>query len=154
MGYVEELRALVGHQPLILTGAVAILVNENGEILLQERTSPKRTWGLPGGLMELGESTEETAKREVYEETNLRIEQLKLINIFSGADYYTVAPNGDQFYSVTTAYYTTDYQGELRSNPEEACRCEFISPHQLPEKMIGSHRKMIIEYVEKFSSEK
>ncbi|WP_082235125.1 NUDIX hydrolase [Halobacillus massiliensis] len=152
MGYVEELRALVGKRPLILPGAVAIIVNEKGEILLQERTSPKRVWGLPGGLMELGESMEETAEREVYEETHLKIEKLKLIDVFSGEDYYTVAPNGDQYYSVTAAYYTADYQGELRPNQEEAFSCAFTSPHILPEKMVASHRKIIKEYVAKFSN--
>ena len=67
MGYVEELRKIVGHRPLILVGAVVLVINENRYVLLQQRTEPYGKWGLPGGLMELSESPEETAFREVYE---------------------------------------------------------------------------------------
>jgi 8-oxo-dGTP pyrophosphatase MutT (NUDIX family) len=61
--YYKELRKFVGHRPLILPGSVVIIVNEKGELLLQERD--KYFWVLPGGLMNLGESLVETAKREV-----------------------------------------------------------------------------------------
>lgn len=52
MGYVEELRKIVGHRPLILVGAVVLVINEHGYVLLQQRTEPYGKWGLPGGLME------------------------------------------------------------------------------------------------------
>ncbi|MFC7322785.1 NUDIX hydrolase [Halobacillus campisalis] len=147
MGYVEDLRKLVGKRPLILVGSVVVIVNEQGDILLQQRTFPKEVWGLPGGLMELGETTEEAAEREVFEETRLRINQLKLINIYSGKEYYTVAENGDEFYSVTTAYYTATYEGELIANQEEAYDCRFISADNLPDKMIRSHKRIIEDYL-------
>jgi len=35
MGYVEDLRKIVGHIPLILVGAVVIITNDNNQILLQ-----------------------------------------------------------------------------------------------------------------------
>ena len=35
MGYVEELRKIVGHRPLILVGAVVLVINENGYVLLR-----------------------------------------------------------------------------------------------------------------------
>ncbi len=54
MGYIEDIRKLVGHRPLILVGAVVVMVDEHGRILLQQRKFPKGSWGLPGGLMELG----------------------------------------------------------------------------------------------------
>ncbi|MCP3029135.1 NUDIX hydrolase [Halobacillus sp. A5] len=143
MGYVEDLRKIVGHRPLILTGAVVAILNEKEELLLEQRTYPSGVWGLPGGLMELGESMEDTAKREVLEETNLVVENLKLIDIYSGNEFYTVAENGDEFYSVTGAYYTTSFQGEIVSSKKESLQCKFFPKHQLPDQMVGSHRKMI-----------
>lgn len=66
MGYVEDLRKIVGHIPLILVGAVVIITDDKNHILLQKRKHhPVGRYGLPGGLMELGESTIETAQREV-----------------------------------------------------------------------------------------
>ncbi|TGB01295.1 NUDIX hydrolase [Halobacillus salinus] len=152
MGYIEELRALVGHRPVILAGSVVLLINEEGHVLLQERTHPEGVWGLPGGLMELGESTEEVGVREVYEETGLTVQNLQLINVYSGKDHFTVAANGDQFYTVTAAYYTTDYEGELRVNLEEGFQCQFIDLERLPERMVGSHREIVNDFAKEFGS--
>src|SRR5699024_2262717 len=79
MGYIEDLRKIVGHRPLILVGSVVIIIDEQGKLLLQQRTFPNGVWGIPGGLMELGESTEDVARREIFEETGLHIGQLHLI---------------------------------------------------------------------------
>lgn len=149
MGYVEELRSVVGHRPLILVGAVVVMIDESGRLLLEERKFPKDLWGLPGGLMELGESTEDTAKREVLEETGLRLEELHLINVYSGPQHFAVAENGDEFYVVTTAYYSTNYQGEIQVDKTESLSFRFFSPDELPDKMVGSHRTVIEEFLEK-----
>jgi len=63
MEYFKYLRQYVGHQPIILPGSVVIILNDHNEVLLQKRLDG--SWGLPGGLMDLGESFEEVAKREV-----------------------------------------------------------------------------------------
>ncbi|MBM6617986.1 NUDIX hydrolase [Bacillus suaedaesalsae] len=152
MGYIEELRKLVGHRPLIFVGSVVIIADEQGRILLQQRKFPNGVWGLPGGLMELGESTEEVAKREVFEETGLYVENLQLLNVYSGQDQFIKAENGDEFYVVTTAYYTKDFSGGLVVDLEESIKVDFFQPEEFPEKMIGSHRKMIEEYMEMIHS--
>jgi len=146
MGYIEELRQKVGKMPLILVGAVVIIADADKKVLLQERTHPHKVWGLPGGLMELAESTEETAKREVWEETGLHVEKLKLLNIYSGKEFYTVAANGDPFYSVTAAYYTKHYNGQIQVNKEEAFGLEFFDLEHLPANMVGSHRRFLQDY--------
>ncbi len=53
--YVHEIRKLVGHRPIILNTAAGILVNENGEVLLNERVDT-HNWSLPGGYLEYGET--------------------------------------------------------------------------------------------------
>lgn len=76
MEYFKYLRQYVGHKPIILPGSVVIIVSAHNEILLQKRHNGN--WGLPGGLMDLGESFEDVAKREVLEETGLVVKNLKL----------------------------------------------------------------------------
>lgn len=150
MGYVEDIRKLVGKMPIILVGSVVILLDKENNILLQERKHPKNVWGLSGGLMELGESTEETAKREVFEETGLQASNLQLLSVYSGKDYFAIAANGDPFYTVTTAYYTTEYEGNLQNNQEESYSLRFFPLNELPEKMVGSHRRMIEDFKRMF----
>lgn len=144
MGYIEDLRTIVGHIPLILVGAVVIISNDENQILLQKRMHhPVGRYGLPGGLMELGESTVETAQREVYEETGLTVTDLRLINVFSGKENYIKAPNGDEFYVVVTAYWTSKFIGQLRINDTESMSLEFINIDELPENIVGSHKEII-----------
>lgn len=57
MGYIERLRKVVGSDPLLLVGVAVAVINDKGQILLQKRNDG--VWGVPGGFMELGESTEE-----------------------------------------------------------------------------------------------
>lgn len=146
MGYIEELRKLVGNRPLILVGAVCIMVDDKNRIFLQQRRFPEGKWGLPGGLMELGESTEDTARREVYEETGLKVGKLNLVGVHSGRTL-TVAENGDQFYVVTIAYYTKDYEGTMKIDLKESIKFEYFNVNELPNNLVGSHRKMINDYL-------
>ena len=89
--YVSTIRKKIGNDLLILVGSNVIIENELDQVLLQKRSSG--TWGLPGGLLEVGETLEQTAIREVFEETGLTIEELKLIHTFSGQDYHFVLQN-------------------------------------------------------------
>lgn len=150
MGYIEGLRKLVGTRPLILPGAVVLILDDNKNVLLQQRRFPSGKWGLPGGLMELAESTEETARREVKEETNLQLGDLHLLNVYSGKDQYIKAENGDEFYVVATAYFTKEYDGEMKAEQSESIKLEFHPLNNLPSNMVGSHKEMVEEYIRRF----
>lgn len=140
--YYKYLREYVGSQPLILPGAVVIIRNNNGEVLLQKR--PEGKWGLPGGLMNLGESFEQVAEREVFEEVGLRIRNLRLLNVFSGEQYYMKTQNGDELYCVTAVFLTEEVEGSLCLDPAETLEVGYFKDTQLPEPMVGSHRRFVM----------
>lgn len=104
---------------LLQDGAAAIIVNENGQILLQSRADNDR-WGLPGGCQELGERFEDTVIREVKEETNLDIteDNLELIAIVSGNSRRNEYPNGDVVINNTALYCVKNYSGEIKWDSE------------------------------------
>lgn len=85
MSYVQELRSLIGHRPLIIAGAAVLIFDQQHRLLLQHRKD-NHQWGLIGGSLEIGESLEQTARREVFEETGLELDQLEWFGVFSGQD--------------------------------------------------------------------
>jgi len=63
-------------------GANGVVISEDGKILLERRADDK-LWGIPGGWAEIGESPQESVKREIYEETGLNVEVKDIIDIFT-----------------------------------------------------------------------
>lgn len=80
--YISYIRSKVGHDKVLLTFAGGILSDDEGRVLLQLR-GDKKTWAIPGGSMELGESTLDTAKREFFEETGIQVEAVRFLNVYS-----------------------------------------------------------------------
>ncbi|HEU4964105.1 MAG TPA: NUDIX domain-containing protein [Bacilli bacterium] len=150
MGYIEDLRAAIGTRPVILVGAVCAVLDDAGRLLLQRRTEGGG-WGLPGGLMELGESGEETARREVEEETGLRLGELRMIDVFSGPEYYVKMRHGDEFYSVTIAYaaQAREASGELVADPAESLELRYFPLDELPQGIVTRHRMMLDRMLDK-----
>lgn len=141
--YVEDIRKFVGHRPLIFVAVPVLILDKKDRILLQLRADD-HTWCLPGGYMELGESTEETARREIQEETGLLIGQLSLFDVFSGREFFTEFPNGDQVFSVSVVYFTYDFQGEINPDGQEGLELEYFLYHDLPSKLT-SHARIILD---------
>lgn len=145
MGYIEEIRKVVGHRPLILTGVGIAVFNDKNEILLQKNFDGK--WGIPGGFMELGESAEAAGRREVYEETGIHVGDLELVTVVSGEQTYTKLKNEDEYYSVTIVYSTTDIVGGLlKADGIETIDVQFFGADNLPNSLNPIMEKMIKQY--------
>lgn len=121
----------MGKRPIILTTAGAIVLDKENRVLMQHR-GDNDLWGLPGGAVELGETVEETAIREVLEETGLNISNLNFFNIYSGEGQHYIYPNGDEVYFICITYYTRDYKGEIQIDGVESKEIRFFNINDLP----------------------
>lgn len=145
MGYIMELRKIVGNRPLIMAGACVILIDEQDRILLQRRADNGQ-WGLPGGALEPGESMEQVARRELWEETGMSAGELALLDVFSGHTFYYRYPNGDEVHNVTAAYVCREYSGQLRTDNDEVMEVKFFRVQDIPNELSPPDQPIIRKY--------
>lgn len=66
-----------------VVGVGAVVVRDGKALIIKRAHEPRKgEWSLPGGLLELGESLADAARREIKEETNLEIEVGPIIETF------------------------------------------------------------------------
>jgi 8-oxo-dGTP pyrophosphatase MutT (NUDIX family) len=147
MGYVEELRKLIGTRTLINPGVRAIIRDDNGAVLLQLR-GDFRIWGLPAGGMELGESVQDAVKREVYEETGLTVVKARPFGIYTDPRFAFSYPNGDHCQPFTVAFLVDEWTGTLTADGDESLDLQFFPLDALPpaEQMHPPHRQCILDF--------
>ena len=129
----------INHIPFIQTGSAIIIRNEKDEILLQERTD-RNKWGLPGGCQDLGENLRDTAVREAYEETGIKLNsnELILIDTLSGSSRKNSYPNGDIVYNNTSLYLANvKIEKELNlKGDSETKRLKFFNLEDIPNNLM------------------
>ena len=133
-GYIMGLRKIVGHRPLLQVGASTVVRDEKGRILLQKRTD-NGCWGYAGGSVELDENVEEAARRELYEETRLIAQEMRLVGVFSGPELHYIYPNGDEVSNVDILFECTKWTGEMHMQEEETADLRFFYPDEIPENL-------------------
>ena len=130
MNYIQSLRSILGTRPIIAPGSAIIVENNKNEILLQLR-SDTYDWGIPGGGMELGDSFEETAIKELYEETGLIANHLEILGVASGKEFYYKFPNEDEIYNATVIFKALDVTGKMIKD-EESLELAYFPLDSLP----------------------
>ena len=108
-------KRLYPKQPIVGVGAVVIC---DGKILLEKRKNEpgKGKWSIPGGLVELGESVEQTVTREVKEETGLEVEKPEHIDV---VDNVVRDDNGEiKYHFVIIDYFVKLKGGTLKAQSD------------------------------------
>jgi ADP-ribose pyrophosphatase YjhB (NUDIX family) len=131
MSYIDWLRSRVGHHKIVLTFTSVILRDGQDRILLQQR-SDFDAWGLPGGVLEFGESILDCARRELFEETSLTAGDLSLAGVYSEPEFDVFYPNGDQVQQYTICLQGRVMGGNLRADGLESRAVQFFRPDELP----------------------
>ncbi len=130
--YLGKLRRIVGSRLIIVPGARIVVHDRLGRVLLELRRDFRR-WGLPGGHQEVGDSSAQTAIREVLEETGLRIKRPEVFGIASDPRHETVRfPNGDRTQSVSVLFHARKPRGEPKFDPRETLELGWFALEDLP----------------------
>ncbi|REC52621.1 MULTISPECIES: NUDIX hydrolase [Chryseobacterium] len=96
----------------IIEAAGGIVNNPDGEILFIKRLGK---WDLPKGKMEKGESREESAVREIEEETGLS--NVELVRFINTTYHIYIERNGDKVLKCTH-WFEMNFDGEDTSKPQ------------------------------------
>lgn len=135
-----------GRPVVVQTGASIIVEDAQGRILMQQRADDG-TWSYPGGRIEIDETVEDGARREVLEECGLQVGQLELLGVFSGEALNHVYPNGNEVCGVDIVFVSRDYSGELASRDQEARAMGFYPIDALPQPISSMNAKQLEAYL-------
>ncbi len=128
--FLADLRAVVGNHPLWLSGVAAVIVDDDGRILLGQRVDDGR-WSLIGGILDPGEQPAEGLRREVEEEAGIVVlpELLTSVTVSPMVHY----PNGDRSEYLELTFRCRMVSGEARVNDDESLDIRWFEPDALPE---------------------
>lgn len=136
------------YQPhIFVTVDIVVTRKYEGEIqilLIQRKNEPfQNYWALPGGFVDKNEHIEAAAKRELLEETNIQLFQVKQIGAFGD-------PNRDpRHHTLSVAYYgEVDALAEANAQ-DDAKSVQWFSLNELPA-LAFDHHDIVREAIEKY----
>ncbi len=119
---------------------VDIIIHYQGGIILIKRKNPPPGWALPGGFVDYGETLEQAASREAFEETGLELRNLKQFHAYSD-------PARDSRLHTITTVYIAEGHGTLRAG-DDAAQTAIYQPDSLPP-LAFDHRQILADYFAK-----
>jgi 8-oxo-dGTP diphosphatase len=124
VGLHVDLAHVESQMPNKSIGAAAVIVNDEGGVLLVKQTYGRLNWELPGGAAEVGESPDETALREVREEAGLVVAALHLTGYYHDAEA--------DFLHFVFLCEVHDRDSTPRPDLREVSECRYWPPEALP----------------------
>lgn len=115
-------------RPAVTADCVVFTKEDTPKVLLIQRGDDpfKGCWAFPGGFMNMDETTEQCAIRELEEETGLKVEHIQQIGAYSKVDR---DPRGR---TVTVAYLAIVDSPEVLEGQDDAAQAEWWSLSSLP----------------------
>jgi ADP-ribose pyrophosphatase YjhB (NUDIX family) len=143
--YIQTLRARIGHMKIVIPGVRGILVDDQQRLLLQRRSDTGH-WGLPAGVVDVGDSALGALSREVQEETGLTVVRADLFGVYTDPRFSVTYPNGDEVQTFTIAFVVREWSGQLSADSAEVTEVGFHPLDALPENLWPVHRETIDDY--------
>lgn len=122
-------------QPSFTVSAAVIILNqENCILLLNHVLRPASGWGIPGGFLKPGEQPMDSARREIFEETGLELDDLKLIKAHTQRRHVEIL-------------FVARSHGEANVKSREILEARWFEAEKLPPEMNQLQRAMIEQFM-------
>ena len=148
--HIARLRAVVGHELLLLPAVSVLPVDDAGRVLLVRHAGHDDEWGVLGGGVDVGESPADAAIREAREEIGVSVRLVRLLDVLGGPDYEVRYPNGDR-----TAYVTAVYEARIIEGFPAVCDGEltdfgWFAPGELPRLRLSRFARALLRATGRF----
>ncbi|MEU9508580.1 NUDIX domain-containing protein [Micromonospora sp. NPDC048170] len=138
--HILRLRECVGHDLLQLSSVSAVVCDDAGKLLLGRRADDGR-WSVVSGIVEPGEQPATAVVREVWEETGLEVEPVRLSSVVSRPHTY---PNGDRCEFLNLGFRCRLVGGTARVNDDESVAVGWFPPDRLP--TLDRHARLVVAH--------
>jgi ADP-ribose pyrophosphatase YjhB (NUDIX family) len=116
---------------------VDVIIEVGAKIVLVKRRNPPHGWALPGGFVDYGETLEDAARREAFEETGLRI------NLMAQFHTYSDPERDPRLHTISTVFLATA-EGVPRGG-DDALEATAFARECLP-LLVFDHRRILDDY--------
>lgn len=116
---------------------VDVIIEVGAKIVLVKRRNPPHGWALPGGFVDYGETLEDAARREAFEETGLRI------NLMAQFHTYSDPERDPRLHTISTVFLATA-EGVPRGG-DDALEATAFARECLPV-LVFDHRRILDDY--------
>jgi 8-oxo-dGTP diphosphatase len=119
--------------------AADVIIEIDGHVVLIERKNYPYGWAIPGGFVDLGETVEAAALREMREETGLQVEITELLGIYS-------RPDRDPRGHTISVVYVGRADGSPRAADDAKSAGLFLAERP-PSPLAFDHAEILADYV-------
>lgn len=125
-------------RPICPPIAADVIIEIDSRIVLIERRNYPPGWAIPGGFVDVGETVENAARREMREETGLEVELTDLLGIYS-------RPDRDPRGHTISVVYVGRAQGAPRAD-DDAKAAGLFALDALPAPLAFDHAEILADY--------
>ena len=128
-------------KPIVGVGAIVV---KEGNVLLVKRAAPpsRGLWAIPGGSLELGETLQRGAEREILEETGIQIRAGAPVYAFDFLEYDS--ENKLHYHFVVVDMNAEYVAGEVQA-ADDALDARWVSPEDLPGMPVSKNTLKILK---------